>query len=88
MIRNDSASHGFTTRSLFPVRSHVEISVHVEADDAEVVTAGHVGDDALSAFPLLRHSHPHVPVPQLQDTQIMPSLNQLPDMENFTAIDT
>lgn len=46
----------------------MEIAVHVEADDAEVVRAGHVGDDALSAFPLLRHSHPHVPVPQLQDT--------------------
>lgn len=46
----------------------MEIAVHVEADDAEVIRAGHVGNDALSAFPLLRHSHPHVPVPQLRDT--------------------
>lgn len=45
----------------------MEVAVHVEADDAEVVRPGHVGDDALPAFPLLRHSHPHVPVPQLQD---------------------
>lgn len=44
----------------------MEVAVHVEADDAEVVGAGHVGDDALATFPLLGHSHPHVPVPQLQ----------------------
>lgn len=54
---------------LFYFRSYMEIAVHIEADDAEVVRAGHVGDDALSAFPLLRHSHPHVPVPQLRDTK-------------------
>lgn len=52
----------------FSFSSYMEIAVHVEADDAEVVGTGHVGDDALSAFPLLRHSHPHVPVPQLQHT--------------------
>lgn len=49
------------------LRSYMKIAVHVEADDAKMVGAGHVGDDALSAFPLLGHSHPHVPVPQLQD---------------------
>ena len=49
------------------LRSYVEISVHVEADDSKMVGAGHIGDDALSAFPLLRHSHPHVPIPQLQE---------------------
>lgn len=51
------------------VASYMEISVHVEADDSEVVRAGNVRDDALAAFPLLRHSHPHVPVPQLMSTK-------------------
>lgn len=49
------------------LRSYMKISVHVEADDSKMVGAGHIGDDALSAFPLLRHSHPHVPIPQLQE---------------------
>ena len=53
----------------FPFNTYMEVAVHVEANDAKVVRSGHVGDDAFSAFPLFRHSHPHVPVPQLQDTQ-------------------
>lgn len=44
----------------------MKIAIHVEADDTEVVGAGYIRDDTLSAFPLLWHSHPHVPVPQLQ----------------------
>lgn len=45
--------------------THVEVAVHVEPHDAEVVGARDVGDDALPALPLLRHPHPHVPVPEL-----------------------
>lgn len=44
----------------------MEVAVHVEADNAKVVRSGHVGDEALSIFSLLRHSHPYIPVPQLQ----------------------
>lgn len=47
----------------------MEVSVHVEADDPEVVGARDVGNDALPAFPLLRHPHPHVPVPQLDSRE-------------------
>lgn len=45
--------------------THVEVAVHVEPHDAEVIGARDVRDDALPAFPLLRHPHPHVPVPEL-----------------------
>lgn len=43
----------------------MEVAVHVEPHDAEVVGARDVGDDAFPALPLLRHPHPHVPVPEL-----------------------
>lgn len=43
----------------------MEVAVHVEPHDAEVVGARDVRDDALPALPLLRHPHPHVPVPEL-----------------------
>lgn len=64
-MRRETNQKRFTKS--FSIRSYVEVAVHVQADDAEVVGAGHVGDDALSVLPLLRHPHPHVPVPQLQD---------------------
>lgn len=45
--------------------THMEVTVHVEANDAKVIGAGDVGNYALSALPLLWHAHPHIPVPQL-----------------------
>lgn len=49
----------------------MEVSVHVEADDPEVVGSGDVRNDALPTFPLLRHSHPHVPIPQLDNSKFI-----------------
>lgn len=58
-------SHGACLRNT-PLPTHVEVAVHVEANDAEVVGSGNIRDDALSAPALFRHPHPHVPVPELQ----------------------
>lgn len=49
----------------------MEVAIHVEADDAKVVGSGNIRDDALSAPALLRHPHPHVPIPQLRSQNIM-----------------
>lgn len=43
----------------------MKVAIHVEAHNAEVVGTRDVRDDALPALPLLRHPHPHVPVPEL-----------------------
>lgn len=81
-FQNEKRPHFFALfllfKGLFP---HVEVAVHVEADDAEVVRAGHVGDEALAAFPLLRHSHPHIPIPELQrrQTQLENSCGEEPE---------
>ena len=45
--------------------THMEVAIHVEANDAKVVGSGNVRDDALSASALFRHPHPHIPVPEL-----------------------
>lgn len=51
--------------------THVEVAVHVEANDAEVVGSGNIRDDALSASALFGHPHPHVPVPELGAWKMM-----------------
>lgn len=69
--------------------THVEVAVHVEPHDAEVVGARDVGDDALPALPLLRHPHPHVPVPELEKgncclrSRLGTSLNKMAVQEPF-----
>lgn len=45
--------------------THMEVAIHVEANDAKVVGSGHVRDNALSTSALFWHPHPHVPVPEL-----------------------
>lgn len=58
--------------STTPLRpTHVEVAIHVEADDAEVVGSGNIRDDAFSASALFGHPHPHVPVPELGAWKIM-----------------
>lgn len=51
--------------------THMEVTIHVEADNAEVVGSGNIRDDALSASALFRHPHPHVPVPELGTQKTM-----------------
>lgn len=51
--------------------THVEVAVHVEANDAKVIGSGNIRDDTFPAPALLRHPHPHVPVPELRPRKVM-----------------
>ena len=70
--RANGRANTYTIHSVLLGSLYVKVSVHVQADDAEVVRARHVGDDTLPPLPLLRHPHPHVPVPQLGGTSTGP----------------
>lgn len=43
----------------------MEATIHVEANDAQVVGSGHVRDVALCTLALFQHQHPPIPSPEL-----------------------
>lgn len=45
----------------------MEVAIHVEANNAKVIRAGYIWDEAFTSFPLFWHAHPHVPVPKLRE---------------------
>lgn len=53
--------------AILKIITHVEVTVHVEANNAKVIGAGDIGNYTLSPLPLLWHAHPHIPVPQLPE---------------------
>lgn len=41
----------------------MEVTIHVQANDAKVIRARDIRNYTLSLLPLFRHPHPHVPIP-------------------------
>ena len=43
----------------------MEVGIHVDSGDAEVVRTRNIRNDALTVLPHARLAHPHIPVPRL-----------------------